>query len=81
MGCSINYNCITSNGSIKVWIPFDILAPKPSEEKESTVTSNLSASISKGKDQGKLLENVSTKFYVGTEVSRFVHCVILPART
>lgn len=48
-------------------------APKPPEEKESTVTSNLSSSISKGKDQGKLLENVSSKFFVGTEEGDLVY--------
>ena len=46
-----------------------ILTAKSSEEKETGGISNLSSSIAKGRDQGKPLENVSSKFFVGTEVS------------
>ena len=46
-----------------------ILTAKSSEEKETDGKSNLSSSIAKGRDQGKPLENVSSKFFVGTEVS------------
>ena len=45
-----------------------ILTAKSSEEKETGGISNLSSSIAKGRDQGKPLENVSSKFFVGTEV-------------
>ena len=46
-----------------------ILTAKSSEEKETGGISNLSSSIAKGRDQGKPLENVSSKFFVGAEVS------------
>lgn len=46
-----------------------ILTAKSSEEKETGGISNLSSGISKGRDQGKPLENVSSKFFIGTEVS------------
>ena len=46
-----------------------ILTAKSSEEKETGGISNLSSSLAKGRDQGKPLENVSSKFFVGTEVS------------
>lgn len=46
---------------------------KPTEDKEPGGTSNLSTSISKGRDQAKPLENVSSKFYVGTEEGDLVY--------
>ena len=46
-----------------------ILTAKPSEEKETREISNLSTGLSKGRDHGKPLENVSSKFFIGTEVS------------
>ena len=55
---------------------FDLTA-KSSEEKETGGISNLSSSVSKGRDLGKPLENVSSKFFIGTEVSlqssSFIH--------
>lgn len=54
------------------WTPditFHIFTAKPTEEKELSGISNMSSSVSKGRDQGKTLENVSSKFFVGTEVS------------
>lgn len=50
-----------------------ITGAKPTEERESAGMSNLSTSLSKGRDQGKLLENVSSKFYVGTEEGDLVY--------
>ena len=48
-----------------------ILTAKSSEEKETGgISGNLSSSIAKGRDQGKPLENVSSKFFVGTEKPR-----------
>ncbi|KAJ7367405.1 WD repeat-containing protein 63, partial [Desmophyllum pertusum] len=46
---------------------------KPSEEKESGGISNLSSSISKGRDPGKPLDNVSSKFFIGTEEGDLVY--------
>ena len=43
-----------------------MFAAKSNEE--SGGISHAPSNLSKGKDQGKVLDNVSTKFYVGTEV-------------
>ncbi|XP_058964872.1 dynein axonemal intermediate chain 3-like [Pocillopora verrucosa] len=46
---------------------------KPSEEKETREISNLSTGLSKGRDHGKPLENVSSKFFIGTEEGDLVY--------
>ena len=50
---------------------FSLFSAKPSDdkEKESTSLHRLPSNLGKGKDQGRTLDNVDTKFFVATEVS------------
>ncbi|PFX30161.1 Dynein intermediate chain 2, axonemal [Stylophora pistillata] len=67
--CNQLMSC-AADGTVLVW---DTRPIKPSEEKETREISNLSTGISKSRDHSKPLENVSSKFFIGTEEGDLVY--------